>query len=179
MATEAAPEFHSPEPPDPRSPGSQPASNPDERHGYYFEDLAVGMTDVYTKTITDADIVMFAGVSGDTNPLHLDDEFARGTRFETRIVHGKLTASLISTVLGTKLPGPGCIYLSQSLRFLAPVRVGDTVTARVTVRELIHEKRRARLETLCTVGDTTVIEGEALVHVPARRTHRQPGGPSR
>ncbi len=174
MAIETAPEFPSSGGSELPSSREEPHRNgSDERHGYYFEDLSVGMTDVYTKTITDADIVMFAGVSGDTNPLHLDDEFAKGTRFESRIVHGKLTASLISTVLGTKLPGPGCIYLSQNLRFLAPVRVGDTVTARVTVKELMPEKRRARLETVCTVGDTMVIEGEALVHVPSRAKGRK------
>jgi len=140
----------------------------DERHGYYFEELRVGMTDVYTKTITDADIVIFAGVSGDTNPMHLDESFARNTPFESRIVHGKLTASFISTVLGTKLPGPGCIYLSQSLKFLAPVRIGDTVSARVTCTELLPEKRRARFKTVCAVEGTVVIDGDALVQVPAR-----------
>lgn len=159
MAIDAAPEL---------SASTTSLTAADERHGYYFEDLTVGMTDVYTKTITDADIVMFAGVSGDTNPLHLDDEFARATRFEGRIVHGKLTASLISAVLGTKLPGPGCIYMTQNLRFLAPVRVGDTVSARVTVSELIPAKNRAYLKTVCTVGETVVIDGDATVYVPSR-----------
>ena len=98
-----------------------------EQHGYFLEDLTVGMKAVYGKTVTDADIVLFSGVSGDTNPLHLDHEFASRTMFGGPIVHGMLTASLISTVVGTRLPGPGCIYLSQNLRFRAPVRVGDTV----------------------------------------------------
>ena len=102
--------------------------------GYYIEDLEPGMTATFGKTITDADILMFAGVSGDTNPVHLNEEFAMGTPFQGRIAHGMLTASLISTVLGTKLPGPGCIYLSQNMKFLAPVRAGDLleVTAEVT-----------------------------------------------
>ncbi len=109
--------------------------------GYYIEDLTEGMTAVFGKTITDADILMFAGVSGDTNPVHLNEEFALGTAFHGRIAHGMLTASLISTVLGTKLPGPGCIYLSQNLKFLAPVRAGDTVRAEVTIRSIDREKR--------------------------------------
>src|SRR5918997_1182060 len=104
--------------------------------GYRFEDLAVGMTAAFTKIITDADLVMFAGVSGDTNPVHFDEGFARTTMFKGRIAHGMLTASLISTVLGTKLPGPGCIYLSQSLKFLAPVRAGETVRAEVTIKSI-------------------------------------------
>ena len=103
-------------------------------HGYFIEDLEPGMTAMFGKTITDADILMFAGVSGDTNPVHLNEEFAIGTPFKGRIAHGMLTASLISTVIGTKLPGPGCIYLSQTLRFLAPVRAGETVRAVVTVK---------------------------------------------
>ena len=140
----------------------------DERHGYYFEDLSVGMTDLYAKTVTDADITLFAGISGDTNPVHLDDEFAKSSRFGQRIAHGMLSASYISTVLGTRLPGPGCIYLGQQLRFMNPVKVGDTVTARVTVEELMTEKKRARLSTRCSVGDTLVIDGEALVYVPPR-----------
>jgi len=141
----------------------------DERHGYYFQDLEVGKTDIYAKTVTDADITLFAGISGDTNPVHLDDEFASASRFGTRIAHGMLSASYISTVLGTKLPGPGCIYMGQNLKFMAPVRVGDTVSARVTVRELIEAKNRAVLDTVCTVGDTVVIEGEAMVWVPSRK----------
>ena len=141
----------------------------DERHGYYFQDLEVGTTDVYAKTVTDADITLFAGISGDTNPVHLDDEFAAASRFGTRIAHGMLSASYISTVLGTKLPGPGCIYMGQNLKFMAPVRVGDTVSARVTVRELIEGKNRAVLDTVCSVGDTVVIEGEAMVWVPSRK----------
>lgn len=140
----------------------------DELHGYYFEDLKVGMTSAFSKTVTEADVLLFAGVSGDTNPLHLSEDFAKTTPFEGRIVHGMLTASLISTLIGTRLPGPGCIYMSQSMRFMAPVRLEDTVVARATVVELFPEKARARLETVCAVGDEIVLEGEALVKVPLR-----------
>src|SRR5918993_1442167 len=120
-------------------------------HGYYIEDLEQGMTAAFGKTVTDADILMFAGVSGDTNPVHLNEEFALGTAFQGRIAHGMLTASLISTVLGTKLPGPGCIYLSQSLKCLAPVRAGDTVRAEVFLRTLDKERRRCVFDTVCKV----------------------------
>lgn len=136
--------------------------------GYYLEDLSVGMSAVYAKTITDADIVMYAGISGDTNPVHLNHEYASGTMFQGRIAHGMLTAGFISTVLGTKLPGPGAIYLSQMLKFKAPVRTGDTVRARVTVIDIIAEKRRVVLKTVCSVGETVVLDGEAQVMVPTR-----------
>ncbi len=139
-----------------------------EQIGYYFEDLAEGMTASYAKTVTDADIVLFAGVSGDTNPVHLNDEFARETMFKGRIAHGMLSASLISTVFGTKMPGPGCIYMSQTLRFKAPVRPGDTVTARVTVVELKPEKKQARFDCVCLVNGKAVLDGEAIILVPSR-----------
>lgn len=143
-------------------------NKPHELHGYFLEDLTVGMSDVFAKTVTDADIVAFAGVSGDTNPVHLNDEFAATTQFETRIAHGMLSASFISAVLGTKMPGPGCIYMSQTLKFLAPVRVGDTVSARATVTDIVPGKRRVKLKTECTVGDKVVATGEALLMVPSR-----------
>ncbi len=140
----------------------------DELHGYYFEDLKEGMSDIYAKTVTSADVVMFSGVSGDTNPVHLNHEFASKTIFKGRIAHGLLVASFISTVLGTKLPGPGCIYIGQNLRFKAPVAIGDTVTARVSVSKLIPEKKFVELETVCSVGDKVVIDGMATVMVPGR-----------
>ncbi len=140
----------------------------DREVGYFLEDLSVGMSASFSKTLTDADIVMFSGVSGDTNPVHLNEEYSRDTIFEGRISHGMLSAGFISAVLGTKLPGPGCIYVSQDLRFKAPVRPGDTVTARVTVMEIIPEKRRVMMRTQCKVGDTLVIDGEATVMVPTR-----------
>lgn len=141
-----------------------------ELHGYYFEDLDVGMTDIFGKTVTEADIVMFSGISGDINPVHLNHEFASETMFEGRIAHGMLTASFISTVIGTKLPGPGCIYVNQSLRFKAPVKAGETVIARVTVTKVIPEKHFVELKTVCTVGDKVVIDGEATIMVPTRTT---------
>jgi 3-hydroxybutyryl-CoA dehydratase len=140
----------------------------DDLVGYYLEDLAVGQSASYAKTVTEADIVLFAGVSGDTNPMHLNQEFAAKTAFKGRIAHGMLSAGFISTVLGTKLPGAGAIYLSQSLKFKAPVRPGDTVQAKATVTALLPEKRRVTLSTVCTVGDVVVIEGEAVVMVPSR-----------
>ena len=139
-----------------------------ELDGHFLEDLSVGMTASYAKTVTDADIVLYAGISGDTNPVHMNQEYASATMFQGRIAHGMLTAGFISAVLGTKLPGPGCIYMSQSLKFKAPVRVGDTVTARATVTEIIPEKRRVVMRTVCTVGETVVLEGEALLMVPSR-----------
>ncbi len=143
----------------------------EEKHGYYLDDLSVGMTSIYAKTVTDADIVMFAGISGDTNPVHLDAHFADQTAFKGRIAHGLLSASFISTVLGTRLPGPGCIYLSQSLKFRAPVKSGDTVTARVTIRD-ITDKGRIAVDTICTVGEQVVIEGEATLLVSRREEQR-------
>ncbi len=112
---------------------------------------------------------MFAGVSGDTNPVHLDDEFAKSTMFGARIAHGMLSASFISAIFGTKLPGPGCIYLAQSLKFKAPVKVGDTVVVRVTIVELIPEKQRVLFDTVCTVAGKPVLEGQAELLVPARK----------
>ncbi len=138
--------------------------------GMYIEDLSEGQAASFTKTITDADIVLFSGVSGDTNPVHLDADFAAGTMFKERIAHGMLTASLISTVLGTKLPGPGAIYLSQTLTFKAPVKIGDTVTATCTVDTIKAEKRRALIKCICTVKDEIVIAGEAVVLVPSRKS---------
>ncbi|MDX2103258.1 MAG: MaoC family dehydratase [Alphaproteobacteria bacterium] len=136
--------------------------------GLFFEDLSEGQSASYAKTVSEADIVLFAGVSGDTNPVHLDQSYAETTMFKSRIAHGMLSAGFISTVLGTKLPGPGAIYLSQSLKFKAPVRIGDTVVATATVTGLDAAKKRATLATVCKVGDTVVIDGEAVVMVPSR-----------
>lgn len=136
--------------------------------GFAFEDLSLGQTARFSKTITEADILMFAAVSGDTNPVHIDAEHAAGTMFKERIAHGMLSAGLISAVLGTRLPGPGTIYMGQTLKFRAPVKIGDTVTAVVEVTALDPAKRRATLSTTCLVGGKPVIEGEATVMVPAR-----------
>jgi 3-hydroxybutyryl-CoA dehydratase len=126
------------------------------------------MSASFGKTVTDADVMMFAGVSGDTNPVHLNNDFASKTMFKGRIAHGMFGAGLISAVLGTKLPGPGCIYVNQNLKFKAPVRIGDTLIARVTVKAINSEKKLVTLDTVCSVADKPVIEGEATVMVPVR-----------
>jgi 3-hydroxybutyryl-CoA dehydratase len=131
--------------------------------GYNIQDLSVGLSASMSKTVTVQDIELFAQVSTDTNPVHLDDEFAKTTLFKGRIAHGMLSAGFISAMLGNQLPGPGTIYLAQNLRFKAPVRPGDTVVTTATVKELIVEKKRAVIETVCRVGDTVVIDGEATV----------------
>jgi 3-hydroxybutyryl-CoA dehydratase len=136
--------------------------------GMFFEDLRIGQTASVGKTISEADILLYTAVSSDTNPLHLDAEYAATTKFGARIAHGMLSAGLISAVLGTRLPGPGTVYIAQNLRFLSPVFIGDTVIATVEVAELLAEKFRARLATRCTVAGKTVIEGEALVVLPRR-----------
>ncbi len=136
--------------------------------GLFFEDLQIGQRASLGKTISEADILMFAAVSLDTNPIHVDAEAAKQSIFGERIAHGMLSASLISALLGTRLPGPGSIYMRQGLRFLAPVRIGDTVRATVEVISLNPEKKRATLKTTCMVGDELVIEGEAYVQVPSR-----------
>ncbi len=134
-----------------------------EQHGHDIEDLQVGMSASFAKTITEADIVLFAGVSGDNNAVHTNEEFAQSTPFGGRIAHGFLTASVISAAIANRLPGPGTVYLGQQLRFRAPVRPGDTVHAKVTVRSVDLGKARAVLETVCSVGDKVVIDGEATV----------------
>jgi 3-hydroxybutyryl-CoA dehydratase len=134
----------------------------------YFEDLAVGLSETLVKTVSGSDIVGFAEVTGDRNPIHLSQHFAARTPFRTRIAHGLYTASLISAVLGTRLPGPGAVYVSQTLNFRAPVRMGDTVEVRVEVVELVPERQRARLSCACSVGGEVVLDGEAVVKVPRR-----------
>jgi len=136
--------------------------------GYALEDLAEGMRASFTKTITDADITLFAGISGDTNPVHLDENFAASTMFGGRIAHGMLSAGLISAVLGTKLPGPGAIYVSQSLRFRAPVQPGHTVTAVCVVSNVDMAKERVTLACTCLVDDKPVLDGEAVLMVKKR-----------
>lgn len=136
--------------------------------GLYFEDLSIGQSATFGKTISEADILMFAGVSGDTNPVHLDAEYAAATPFKERIAHGMLSAGLISAVLGTRLPGPGAVYVGQTLKFRAPVKIGDTVTARAEVIELDPSKRRVVLRTQCLIKGKVVVDGEATVMVPSR-----------
>lgn len=139
----------------------------------FFEDLSVGMTETLSKTIDASDVVGFAAVTGDRNPIHLSEHFAAKTPFGTRIAHGLYTASLISAVLGTRLPGPGAIYISQTLNFRAPVKIGDTVDVDVIVAELMPEKFRARLTCTCLVGEETVLDGEAWVKVPSSSAARR------
>ncbi|MDP1911219.1 MAG: MaoC family dehydratase [Hyphomicrobium sp.] len=140
----------------------------------YFEDLSVGMTERLTKTVASSDVVGFAEVTGDRNPIHLSEHFAAQTPFGTRIAHGLYTASLISAVLGTRLPGPGAVYISQTLNFRAPVKIGDTVIVTVSVAELMPEKHRARLACSCSVGDDVVLDGEAWVKVPSKTRGGRP-----
>ena len=132
--------------------------------GLTIHDLEVGQAAEFTKTISEADVYGFAGITGDFNPVHVDQVAAEASRFGGRIAHGMLTAALISTVIGMKLPGPGCIYMSQSLRFNAPVRFGDTITARAEVADINTEKNRITLATKCLNQDGEVVaEGESLV----------------
>ncbi len=134
----------------------------------YFEDLSLGQSETYSKEVKPSDVIGFAEISGDRNPIHLSEHFAARTPFKGRITHGLYTASLISAVIGTRLPGPGAIYMQQTLNFKAPVRIGDTVTARVEVTELSERGHRVKLHCTCEVDGTLVLEGEALVKVPTR-----------
>jgi acyl dehydratase len=132
-----------------------------------FEELSVGDRAELTRTVTEEDVTLFARVTGDLNPVHVDPEAAARSPFGERIAHGMLVAGLVSAVLGTKLPGPGCVYVEQSLRFVRPVHFGDTVTARAEVRELVAETRRVRLATVCrNQRGEVVLKGEAVVMVP-------------
>lgn len=130
-----------------------------------IEKLEVGMSASYAQTITEADIAIFAGVSGDKNPAHINDEYAQASRFKRRIAHGMISASFFSGILGTKLPGAGCVYTSQILNFKRPVYIGETVTATVTVQEIDLQTRRVKLSTVCKVKKKTVIDGEAEVYI--------------
>ena len=136
--------------------------------GLYFDELSMGKAAEITRVVAAEDIEAFAEVSGDTNPVHLDEAYARGTTFGGRIAHGMLSAAYISAVLGTTLPGPGAVYLSQSLRFRRPVKIGDAVTARVTVTALDDKRAHVTLETVCQVNGKTVVDGEAVVMVTRR-----------
>lgn len=135
--------------------------------GYKTNELTIGQKASFSKTITETDVYLFAGISGDTNPAHINEEYAKGTYFKGRIAHGMLSSSLISAVIGMQLPGPGTIYVSQSVKFLAPVRFGDTITATVEVADILTEKNKATLKTYCTNQDgVVVISGEAIVLPP-------------
>ena len=148
--------------------GSQVLDN-QPRGTICIEDIEMGMTRYIRKVVTDKDIEMFAEVSTDRNPVHLDDAYAQDTIFEGRIAHGMLTAGLISAVIGEQLPGHGTIYMSQSLKFLAPVRPGDLVYAEVKVTDIVIDKRRVKLECKCEVDGKNVLVGEAMVMAPSRK----------
>lgn len=132
-----------------------------------IDDLEIGQSASYERTVSEEDIVRYAEVSGDDNPVHLDEEFASKTLFKGRIAHGMLGAGFISTVVGTRLPGYGSIYVSQSLRFRAPVRIGDTVVTTATVKSIDKERKRVTMETVCAIGDKIVIDGEAELMLTA------------
>jgi 3-hydroxybutyryl-CoA dehydratase len=135
--------------------------------GKTIGELQIGDFAEFAKTISESDIYLYAGITGDSNPAHLNEEYAKKTFFKTRIAHGMLTAGFISAILGTRLPGPGTIYLKQELKFLAPVHIGDTITGRVEVVELIPDKNRARFKTTCSNQEgTQVLDGEAIVSPP-------------
>ena len=135
--------------------------------GKTIEEMKVGDTAKFSKTVSESDVYLFAGVTGDLNPAHVSEEFAKDTFFKTRIAHGMLSASFISTVIGTMLPGPGSVYMRQEANFLAPVKFGDTITAIVEVAEIIADKKRVRLKTYCINQEkTVVVDGEALVSPP-------------
>lgn len=139
-----------------------------ELHGYYLEDLEVGMSASYAKTISEADVYMFAGISGDNNPIHINEEYAATTPFKQRIVHGMFSAALISTVAGTRLPGPGAIYIDQQIKFRAPVHIGDTAKATLTVTEIDEKRRRVTTRTDVHVGETLVATGTGTFLVNRR-----------
>ena len=136
--------------------------------GLFLEDLSVGQSAELTRTVAEGDLAAFAEVTGDNNPVHLDAEYAAGTAFKERIAHGMLSAGYISAVIGTRLPGPGAIYVAQTLRFRRPVKIGDAVTATATVSAIDAAKARVTLTTVCTVGGKAVLEGEAEIMVPRR-----------
>jgi 3-hydroxybutyryl-CoA dehydratase len=137
--------------------------------GKTIKELKIGDTAEFSKTVSESDIYLFAGITGDFNPAHINEEYAKKTFFKTRIAHGMLAAGFISTTIGTKLPGTGSIYIKQTLSFLAPVRIGDTVTARVEVIEIMEEKKRVRLKTVCVNQEgTQVLDGEAIVSPPKK-----------
>ncbi len=136
--------------------------------GLRLEDLSLGQSAEISHVVTDADIRAFSEVSGDNNPVHLDEAYAAATPFKTRIAHGMLSAGYISAVLGTRLPGPGAIYISQTMNFKRPVRIGDEVITRATVTAIDAERARVTLATVCEVAGKAVLEGEAVVMVPRR-----------
>jgi len=138
-------------------------------HGFFIEDLQLDQTDKIERKITEKDIDKFAKLTGDNNPVHTNLDFAKKTIFKQKVAHGFLSASLISTLIATKLPGPGSIYLSQNLKFLAPVFIDDLVIVKVTVKEIDHEKKKVKLQTECFKNEKKIISGEAIVLVNSKK----------
>lgn len=135
-------------------------------NGMAIDEMSIGMSASYSQTITDADIKGFAGISGDNNPVHMSDEYAAESRFGKRIAHGFISASFFSALFGTRIPGPGCVYVSQNLNFKRPVYIGDTVTATVTVTNIDRDKSRVLFDTVCKVKGKIVIDGNAELFIP-------------
>lgn len=137
-------------------------------HGFFIEDLNVGQEAILSKTITEADIANFSEVTGDNNPVHISDDFASKTIFKKRVAHGFFTASLISTLIATKLPGPGSIYISQTLKFLAPAYIGDNILTKAIIQKIDKEKRRVNLLTECFISNKKILTGEAEILVDTK-----------
>lgn len=131
-----------------------------------INEIKIGMSESYSQTITDADVKAYAGISGDRNPVHMSDEYAEQSRYKKRIAHGMISSSFFSALFGTKLPGPGCVYVNQSLNFTRPVYIGDTVTAIVTVTKVDDIKSRVFFDTVCKVKNKVVIDGQAELYIP-------------
>ncbi len=131
-----------------------------------IQEIKIGMSESYSQTITDADVKLFAGISGDNNPIHMSDEYAKNSRYKKRVAHGMLSASFFSALFGTKLPGPGCLYVTQNLNFKRPVYIDDTVFAIITVINIDYEKRRVFFDTVCKVKNKIVIDGVSELYVP-------------
>lgn len=138
----------------------------DIKTSFTITEITIGMTASYTQTISNADVKAFAGISGDHNPVHLSEDYAKNSRFKNRIAHGLLTASFFSAIFGMKLPGEGCVYASQNLQFKKPVYLGDTVVAKVTVIAIDVLKKRVTFETVCTVKNRVVTTGTAEIFIP-------------
>jgi len=134
--------------------------------GFSVKEMEVGQSASMSKTVTEADIILFAGITGDFNPAHIDEEYAKQSMFKGRIAHGMLSAGFISATLAMKLPGPGTIYLGQSMKFKAPVKIGDTVKTTVTITDINIEKKIVKLDTVCSVGDTKVVIGDCTMMKP-------------
>jgi 3-hydroxybutyryl-CoA dehydratase len=136
------------------------------KESYSIDEISIGMSASYSQIITDADVKKFAGISGDNNPVHMDELYAENSRYKKRIAHGLLSASFFSALFGTRLPGKGCVYVTQNLNFKRPVYLGDTVTATVTVTDINIDKKRVFFETVCTVKNKKVIDGSAELYIP-------------